>query len=526
MAHITLIRSPTVVPRWAITAPTCPPIGMAYLASSLLQAGHEVAVIDSIGEAVFQMQPFTGTSLLVHGLSMDQIVERVNPQTDFLGISCMFSNEWPVARELIKKLRQRFPNKPIIGGGEHFTALPEWTLNASPEIDYCVAGEGEEKLIELIHLLSDGKSPNGISGIYFRGSKQPMVREGPIALDLLEDRIKNVDALPPPAWELFPLDPYLDHELGFGVNRGRSMPMLATRGCPYQCTFCSSPQMWTTKWIARDPVKVLDEMESYLHRYRIENFDFYDLTAIVKKEWIISFCKLILKRGLKFTWQLPSGTRSEAIDSEVTRLLYQSGCRNLSYAPESGSPRILKTIKKMVRLDKMKESMRACVKNGLIVKCNIIIGFPGETHADVWKTMKFLVEMAVIGVEGISIQPYSPYPGSELFDGLKKSGKISEFTDEYFIALSSYSDLTKAVSWSENMSSRTLAFYRMVGMSLFFLVSYMVRPWRIVQTLCNVFKKHQETRLEMTIRDTMIRLFSERKTLQNSPSSELRNLSH
>ena len=98
------------------------------------------------------------------------------------------------------------------------------------------------------------------------------------------------------------------------------MPVMASRGCPYQCTFCSNPAMWTTRWIPRDPDLLLDEMQFYQKNYGAENFDFYDLTAIVKKSWIIDFCNKIEEREMKFTWQLPSGTRTEAIDGEVARL--------------------------------------------------------------------------------------------------------------------------------------------------------------------------------------------------------------
>ena len=80
-------------------------------------------------------------------------------------------------------------------------------------------------------------------------------------------------------------------------------------------------------------------------KYGAENFDFYDLTAIVKKSWIVDFCRKIEERGLSFTWRLPSGTRTEAIDGEVASLLYRSGCRNMSYSPEGGSPAVLRRIK-------------------------------------------------------------------------------------------------------------------------------------------------------------------------------------
>src|SRR5439155_4419084 len=108
------------------------------------------------------------------------------------------------------------------------------------------------------------------------------------------------------------IEKYIDNACTYGANLGRSMPILASRGCPFECTFCSSPQMWTTRWSARKPEFVLAEMKKYIQRYCVTNFDFYDLTAIVKKQWIADFCRLLIDERVNVTWQLPSGTRSEA----------------------------------------------------------------------------------------------------------------------------------------------------------------------------------------------------------------------
>jgi len=89
----------------------------------------------------------------------------------------------------------------------------------------------------------------------------------------------------------------LDGGVMTGVNFGRSMPMLASRGCPYRCTFCSNPAMWGTLWRARDPHDVFDEMCDSMDRYGATNFDFYDLTAIVRREWIVEFCTIIIASG-------------------------------------------------------------------------------------------------------------------------------------------------------------------------------------------------------------------------------------
>lgn len=501
MSFFTLIRPSMVVLRLVQSRSTCPPLGVAYLAGSLKAAGHQVDVIDAVGEAIFQILPFNEGKDFFHGLTLDAIVDRVDSDSDYLGVSCMFTIEWPLVRQLLTKLRARFPDKPIIIGGEHVTATSDWIMKNHPEVDYCVLGEGESKLVHLIHALDNGLSVSEVAGVVSKENSRKPERAGSIDRYLMGLRIEDVDDIPLPAWDLIPIQQYIDNGFGYGVDRGRNMPMLATRGCPYQCTFCSSPQMWTTKWLAREPAQVLDEMQGYIERYGAENFSFYDLTAIVKREWIITFCKLILERGLKFSWQLPSGTRSEAIDDEVAYYLYQTGCRNLNYAPESGSKRTLQSIKKKVNLESMKKSMRSCLKNGLVVKSNTIMGFPGETHRDIWQTLKWVYSIALLGVHEVTVTMYIPYPGTEIFDYLRSTGKIPEFTDEYFNSLATRGNFFANKSFSENISDRTLSIYIMFAMLGTTFVCMMRRPGRYFGAIRNVlFNKSEESRMEASFR--------------------------
>ncbi len=123
-----------------------------------------------------------------------------------------------------------------------------------------------------------------------------------------------------------------------GVNRGRSMPILATRGCPFRCTFCSSPEMWTTRYTVRPVEELVDEIESYVKTHEISNVDFEDLTAFIKRDWILALCAEIERRQLRITYQLPGGTRSEALDREVLEALYRTGCRNITYRRSPARP--------------------------------------------------------------------------------------------------------------------------------------------------------------------------------------------
>jgi radical SAM superfamily enzyme YgiQ (UPF0313 family) len=497
-----------LIPRYSFTGLTVPPLGLAYVAAALQQKGHEVVLIDSVGEAVEQHIPHHDDFIL-HGLTTDQILERIPADTDYIGVSCMFSHEFPVYRDLIQAVKRRFPGTPLLAGGEHVTALPEESFRQCPGLDIAVLGEGEETILEIVAGDRSDEALARIPGIVWRD------RQGGLRTNARRDRVRDIDAFPLPAWDLVPLKNYWKYGMGLGVDRGRSMPMLATRGCPYQCTFCSSPLAWTTRWLARKPEAVVAEMKHYMEKYGAVNFDFYDLTAIVKRDWILEFCRGILASRLSFSYQLPSGTRSEAIDREVAGLLYASGCRNMTYAPESGSPDTLQRIKKRIKIDSMLRSMRACRQEKLSIKANIIVGFPGDAPKDLWKTYLFILRMAATGVQDVTIQPFSAYPGSELFANLREGDKISTLDDAYFYSLADYSDLSKALSWSEHLSSRTILWYRTIGMLSFYAASYLVRPWRLFRVISNLLRGRQESRMERALSD----IFQRRYTLAPDAAS-------
>jgi radical SAM superfamily enzyme YgiQ (UPF0313 family) len=268
--------------------------------------------------------------------------------------------------------------------------------------------------------------------------------------------------------------------------------------------------MWTTRYEARPPADVVDEIEGYVARYRIQNVDFYDLTSIIRREWVLEFCELMCQRDLGVTWQLPSGTRSEALDAEVLRAMYRSGCRNVSYAPESGSERTLRRILKKVDLDRMESSMRAAVEAGLNVKANIVIGFPGEEKDDLRDTIRFLGRMARAGVHDASVWTFSPYPGSQLFDELCAAGRLGPFDDDYFTSLLSYSDLGGAVSYAEAFTSAELQRWRIAGLALFYLESYARHPSRPLRSVSNILRSRYESRMEMSLANLVRRLAPKR----------------
>ena len=285
----------------------------------------------------------------------------------------MFSHDWAVAKSIIQRVREANPDAIVICGGEHVTAVPEFCLSDCSAIDICVLGEGEETILELMQAMMSNTPFGEVKGIVYRSGGEAVSTGA-------RTRIAALDELPWPAWDLLPMENYLSNGLGYGVNPGRTVPLQVARGCPYQCTFCSSPRMWTNRWNVRNVDEVIREMEYNIETYGAQNFDWYDLTSIVKKDWIIEFCQKLIAKYLGITWQMPSGNRSEALDTEVLKLMYKSGQRNILHAPESGSPDMLLDIRKKISLDNMMASIKSALKEGLNVILNLIMGLPNENR--------------------------------------------------------------------------------------------------------------------------------------------------
>ena len=178
--------------------------------------------------------------------------------------------------KLIELIKGRYPEKLVVVGGEHVTSMPEFCM-ATSQADFIVMGEGEETIVELAGALERGDDLSFVDGIVYRIGKE-------IRVNKRRERRLDIDDIAWPAWDAFNLRTYHDQRFFFGMySPYLTVPILATRGCPYQCTYCSAPNMWTPRWIPRDYRKVVDEIEFYVNHYGARNFPFQDLTAIVPR---------------------------------------------------------------------------------------------------------------------------------------------------------------------------------------------------------------------------------------------------
>ena len=483
-AHVVLVRAPVLFSQGSANNEAVPHLAYAYLSAYLREAGFKVTIVDAIAEGLNRVVGYSACpGTLIQGLSVSETVQRIPADASIIGFSCMFSAEWLLNRDLVQQTRARFPDALLVAGGEHVTALPEYSLRDCPALDVIVKGEGEATMLAVCLNHTQHGDFGQVPGTCYLDQGQTLIDRGGLP------RIRQVDALPWPQWPEGYLEKFWSAGKSYGIRHGRDIPILASRGCPYQCTFCSSPSMWTTRYVLRDIDDLMAEIEHYVERYQVDSIQFYDLTAITKKRWTVAFAKRLIESGLRLKWSLPSGTRSEILDEEVLTLLRESGCDYMAYAPESGSPRTLKRIKKRVRLDRMIHSIRTAKRLGFTVRTNLIIGFPEETRSDVWQTIRFGLSMAWLGVDEVPLWIYSSYPGTEIFEELRAQGKI-ELNDDYFLSLVSFNGKFSALNppgiSNQHLFGFELGLYRLGFTLLNYLVGYLRFPGRIWRTLRNL----------------------------------------
>lgn len=403
------------------------PLGLAYVAGAVLRAGHEVSVVDGFFLGSDRWHPYG--PIVARGLGNAETADLIDPSVDVVGISIMFSVDWLLVVDLVSHIRRRLPHVRVVLGGEHVTALPTFCLDTA-DADVLVLGEGEETIVALL----DAWQTRGwhadlstVDGIAFRTAEGPRQTARRV-------RIAAMDAIAGPAWHLFDVAGYSAKRItGVGFyDGGIALPMLASRGCPYACTFCSAPLMWNT-WQARDPVAVVEEMAQHIEQFGVTTFHFYDLTTVIRRGWVEALCHEILRRNLRVTWQLVAGTRMEAIDADLAVLLRRAGLTYLAFAPESGSEETRRLIDKKLDNADLQRATLAAVAAGLRVQYFMVVGFPTDRRQDLLQSVALAWEAAKLGVSDVGPGTFTPIPGTTLFEDLLDRGRI-QFDEKLLFA--------------------------------------------------------------------------------------------
>jgi len=352
-----------------------PPLGLLYLASSLLASGVKVRVVDLNAVKIGLKE------------SVDLIGES---KPHVVGISAT-SFQLRGAVQLAERLKDEFENEVVIGlGGVHISVDPDF-INRFPMFDFGLIGEGEITFPPLVTRILNGEKVRGT----FCG-KQPI----------------SLDELPFPARQLIDAKRYFSEE--------EYVTILATRGCPYNCIFCSIKGLRGQRVRFRSPRNVVDEMEK-IRDSGTRRFLFVDDTFTVNRKYVLKLCEEIIDRKLDIEWWCE--TRVDSVDETILKVMRKAGCIQISFGIESGSERIrINIIRKNFTNDQAIRAFRLCKKLGISTEAYLMLGFPTETMEDLYYTVNFSAEL---GADAIGVHITQILHGSDLFALAVKESKIA-----------------------------------------------------------------------------------------------------
>lgn len=360
-----------------------PPMGLALIAAVLEKQGYQVAVCDA---NALGLRPEEVALLLT-----DANVAGLTAMTPTIG----------AAISVARYLKKANPNLTIILGGAHATLLPEETLATAPEIEVIVRGEGERTIIKLLRALENKQALGNIPGISYRKGGE-VINNPPIS--------KNVDlnSLPFLAYHLLPWQRYKPHP-----PHGRAYPFAAiitSRGCPYQCSYCSKP-IFGSKFRAQAPERVVEEIAYYKERFGIKELAFYDDVFTLNQKRAYGIADEIIKAGVKIHWTCE--TRVNLVDKELLRHIRQAGCYTIAYGIESASPDILSTLNKDITSEQVEEAVCMAQAVGLQTIGYFMLGSPGENPETINKTIQFAKKLKL---DFAQFSITTPFPGTKLYE--------------------------------------------------------------------------------------------------------------
>ena len=250
-----------------------------------------------------------------------------------------------------------------------------------------------------------------VKGIAYQEDGELIITEG-------RDFVKDLDAIPFPSYDEFNLDEYL----GLPETNERAAAIITSRGCPHRCLYCSASKFWKQKWRPRSAKNVLDEIEWLYKDYRVKNFIFFDDNFTVRKARAIEICQGIIERNLNINWVAESHVTH--INKELLSWMKKSGCYRIDYGVESGSPKILRNIKKGQTVEQIEKAFKLSHDVGIRPRAYLMVGNPGEDEVTINETIQLMKK----------IEPYDApsgqilwvLPDTEIYELAKSKGLISD----------------------------------------------------------------------------------------------------
>lgn len=368
-----------------------PPLGLGYLASFLRTRKHKVFIFDgtlknaSIGDFV-------------------KAVEEFGP--GLVGISVLTRGHNQV-KEIIKALKSKFTDLPVVIGGAQVSAVPVEAL-ADLKADFGVIGEGEATLLELVERVEKGKKElEKIDGLVFRDD------QGKIRVNRGRQSIGDLDSLPFPAWDLIPPKQYRIAPILEPARAQPIAPIITSRGCPYNCSFCASQATWGRRIRFRSPENVLREIKMLKDNFGVKEIHFADDNFTMDIQRAEKICDLMIKEKVGLPWQCPNGVRIDRLILPLLKKMRRSGCYALGLGIESGNQAILDQNNKKLDLKIVPKVLGNLRKVGIESYGFFILGLPGDTKKTIKQTIDFALSHPF---DRAWFNIFTPYPGSPAFN--------------------------------------------------------------------------------------------------------------
>jgi radical SAM superfamily enzyme YgiQ (UPF0313 family) len=408
------------------------PIGLAYLAASLKNNGHEVEILDCQTETKKSIpipaelsylkefypfndqSPFKLYSGYYHfGMDWADIRKKVeDSRADVFGISSSFTPYHGEALEIAQIIKDWDRRKIVVMGGAHVSCDPEGVLR-NPSVDYVILGEGEVRFPLLLEQIGKGKARRieKIDGVGYRKVGTTRNQDGEIRITPLRNFIQDLDSLPQPARELLDLDRYR-------LRKKRSTMIITSRGCPQGCAYCSGHLVMGASFRTRTPEAILTEMMECQKQYGIEVFDIEDDNFTFDEERAKRLMNLIIEtfgEG-KIELSAMNGISFASLDGELLKLMKSAGFHTINLSYVSTNPSTKERMRRPKPTNEFDRILEEAGKVGLYVIAYAILGMPGQTIEEMVDTLIYLMGKKVL----VGPSVYYPTPKTPLFERCKQ----------------------------------------------------------------------------------------------------------
>lgn len=375
-----------------------PPLGTLIMASLIEEKGWEVRFFDE----------------RIDNNALNSLLEF---RPDIVGISAVTASVLR-GRELAVQVKDAFPETITVFGGPHPSAMPE-EVSGWEAVDFAVVGEGEKTITDLCEWYLSGKIPstlNKIPNLTYKCNGE-FVRNESISPLSSED----LDRLPAPAFHLLDIERiFSKFRHGLFQKGKRVLPIMGSRGCPHQCTFCCRVMGGKIRYRSTDVV--LREIESMISRYNLDEIWFEDDNFTANPQRAHLILDSLIERNLGVYVKFANGIRADGVNSEILEKMKRAGCYSISFGIESGSPRILKLMKKNLSLEKARANVNIAKSLGFLVGSNCIIGYPGETVEDIDESLDYFTGL---DLDSMAVVNLIPFPGTEARELCREKGYLT-----------------------------------------------------------------------------------------------------